>query len=231
MYDLARRQARIFNFGHLDCVQIAPIDMLQLPANLGLSNQIAAGLTGRNLVVASIPVVVETLSPEQLAKWGFLCTYRQGRRVIGFVEHPGTLEKLLEGLPGGDLSEFDLYFSTFRFFLSTGTLTLIADAIRPVLETLSPGQKVDLSDHVIEPLFNDENSTWRAKHGGVLSHAGSLIAKRLRIAGIGINIASIGNGISEDLGTHEALAQLRAIKIEYPTIWDQIQFAFAKTAQ
>ncbi|MBP2233424.1 hypothetical protein J2847_006762 [Azospirillum agricola] len=230
LYDLACWEAGLFSPHVSDCVQIAPIDMFQIPANARLLEQVARNLERGHLVVVGIPVRPDELTPKQLEKWGFLVTRADDDEVVGFVEHPGTAANLIAGLPAGDASEFNLYFSTFRFFLKASTLANIASAIRPELARLPAGHKIDLSDHVIEPLFRSESSEWRAKQGALLASSGATIAERLVALGVGVSVASAGaDGVSEDLGTHEALEAFRQFREVGPASWGGVWTAIHQT--
>ena len=218
-----------------DCVQIAPVDMFQLPADSDFLTRVALNLAKGNLVAVGIPVSLETLTSRQLEKWGFLVT-GEDDQVVGFVEHPRTLANLIAGLPPGDMSEFKIYFSIFRFLLTTSTLARIASAIQPELAQIPPGQKIDLSDHVVEPLFASQRAAWRLKQGPHLASSATSIARRLTGKAVGVSVVSAGTGgISEDLGTYEALDAFRLFQEEglpgWDGIWDAIRHSANITRQ
>ena len=212
LYDLARWEAAVFTPPAQDLVQIAPVDMLHIPTSPRVLAAVAGSVAGCTLGVACIPVDLRELTPAMLAKWGLAYTARGDDRVIGFVEHPGSLEVLRQRVPAEDLAGCDFSFSTFRFFLSTTTLATIAAAIAPEVSSLGPGLKVDLSDHVIEAVFNAGTPAWRAKQGPALASAGEAIGRRLLAAGMRVTAVTLGRGaVSEDLGTYAALDSLGAL--------------------
>ncbi len=197
----------------IDCIQLAPVDILQFATDDDYLKEIAKHLQTCGLVITGLPVEPSKLTSNQLHKWGFAIV-DENMNVCDFVEHPGSQLPIDDALKRNKEAT-SVYASTFRFHWTTEAFQTVGTAFNRHRARCEADRQMmnplDLSDVMLEGVLRHSEHPSPSKQNAETRSLSELFADLRPIVG-NCRVASLGEtAVSEDIGE---LHRFQAIEAE-----------------